>query len=132
MPVACPMRRSTEGTGRSLTGTVIWPPTCARTGPSVAVYVFLSNESPEHPGADLDRRSSYGNDGAVSVKELPGEEADVPAASHHAPSFEQTTRTGRPQELHVQVRRRGIVTRIKPGYQAGPSVPSSIAARKPP
>jgi hypothetical protein len=51
---------------------------------------------------------------AVPVNELPGEEGYVPAASHHPPPPYQAARTGRPQELHVQVRRRGEITRLKP------------------
>jgi hypothetical protein len=71
----------------------------------------------EHVLSDLYRRSRYGHNGAICISRFPGEETDVSAASHNtAPSY-QTTRTGRPQELHVQVRRRSKVTRFKSGDQ---------------
>ena len=87
---------------------------------------------PQHLGADLYRRGSHGHDNAVLVQEFAGEEA-----------ISRPRRTTRPRPSSrpgVAGRRnctcRSVVGAKSPGSspatRAGPSVSSSIAARKPP
>jgi hypothetical protein len=70
-------------------------------------------------GSDLNCGRGHGDDGAFLIQELSGEEAVVASASHNASSPEQATWPGRPQELDMQVCRRGEVTGTKASDQRG-------------
>jgi hypothetical protein len=82
--------------------------------------------------SDHGSSGSSRDDRAGLVDQFPCEESDAAASTDDAPSTNQTTRTGGPQELHMEVGSRCELTRTERGDERWPERVIEDAARNPP